>query len=78
MEQGSILGTGQFGLVLKGSIGATPVAVKTIKPKTDTIYFKSLLSELKILQFLGTHENIVNLIGANTTNLKKSMFNLRV
>ncbi|CAL8096157.1 unnamed protein product [Orchesella dallaii] len=68
---GSILGSGQFGLVLKGSIGPLPVAVKTIKPVADIIYLKSLLSELKILQYVGPHRNIVNLIGANTANIKK-------
>lgn len=64
---------GQFGQVLKGSVGSLPVAVKTTKPSSDVIYFRSLLSELKILQFLGTHENIVNLVGANTRNIKRSM-----
>ncbi|ODM93833.1 Vascular endothelial growth factor receptor 3 [Orchesella cincta] len=68
---GSILGSGQFGIVSKGHIGPLCVAVKTVKPSTDIIYLKSLLSELKILQYVGTHRNIVNLIGANTTNIKK-------
>lgn len=73
---GSILGSGQFGLVLKGTIGALPVAVKTIRPAADLIYFKSLLTELKILQFIGCHSNIVNLIGANTANINKSKLNI--
>lgn len=69
-----VLGAGHFGVVLLGSIGSTRVAVKTIKPTTDVIYFKSLLSELKILQYIGHHRNIVNLLGAITKNIKKRKF----
>ncbi|ODN05900.1 Mast/stem cell growth factor receptor Kit [Orchesella cincta] len=68
---GSILGSGQFGLVLKARIGSVFVAVKTVKPHADLIYLKSLLSELKVLQYVGPHRNIVNLIGASTSNIRK-------
>jgi hypothetical protein len=34
--------------------------------------FKALLSELKIMTYIGKHENIINLIGACTNNIQKS------
>lgn len=49
-----------------------PVAIKTTKPLTSgKEYFKALLSELKIMTYIGGHDNIVNLIGACTQNIKK-------
>lgn len=74
----TILGSGEFGIVYKGSINtsdtqnsnAVIVAVKTVKKNVHINYFKALMSELKILAFIGHHENIVNLIGANTANIK--------
>lgn len=74
----AILGMGAYGLVVKGMLrnpnGAiTDVAVKTTKPEsTDVTYFKSLLYEVKMMAYLGPHVNIVNLIGAVTTEIRQS------
>lgn len=60
-------------MVIYGKYQEKEVAVKTIKPVDygmDT--FKALLSELKIMTYIGKHENIVNLVGACTTNIQKS------
>ena len=51
-----------------------PVAVKTVKKDAGVLYFKALLTELKIMAFIGKHPNIVNLIGACTQNLRKRKF----
>ncbi|OXA44563.1 Vascular endothelial growth factor receptor 3 [Folsomia candida] len=74
------LGSGAFGKVLKAHLlreegnpfstqGDEPVAVKTVSPNAHAIYFKALLSELKVLSYIGRHENIVNLVGACTSAL---------
>jgi hypothetical protein len=49
-----------------------PVAVKTVNPAADPTYFKTLLGELKIMTFLSPHENVVNFIGACTSEIKDS------
>ncbi|CAG7732862.1 unnamed protein product [Allacma fusca] len=66
-----LLGEGAFGKVMKGRVGERYVAIKTINKCTDDKYFRALLSELKIMTFVGKHDNIVELIGANTERLKK-------
>ena len=66
-----MLGSGQFGIVYKGIVNGRPVAVKTLKANADKDYLKALLSELKIMCYLGKHEHLVELIGANTSKLKK-------
>ena len=48
----------------------TMVAVKTLNPYAGKDLLKALMSELKILTHLGQHQNIVNLLGAITTNLQ--------
>lgn len=76
------MGSGAFGLVLqgkatgiKGNEEKTTVAVKTVKATADESHFKALITELKIMANLGSHLNIVNLMGACTYNLSKtSMF----
>lgn len=47
------------------------VAVKIVNPNADGCYFRSLLSELKILTYIGQHEHIVNLIGACTNEIRQ-------
>lgn len=66
----NVLGSGEFGLVLKGTYGGQDVAVKTLKPESTKGDLKSLLSEVKVLVYTGKHENIVQLIGAVTKYLR--------
>lgn len=77
----SILGQGAFGRVMKGKVVGlrdgemeTAVAVKMVKDITNNDQVQALLSELKILIHIGTHLNIVNLIGAVTTHVNKGIF----
>jgi FMS-like tyrosine kinase 1 len=52
----------------------TVVAVKMIKPNAELSQIKALMTELKILIHVGKHLNVVNLLGACTTNLCNSKF----
>ena len=71
-----LLGSGQFGTVVKGTLNGNVVAVKTVKENVDKIYIKSLLSELKVLIYLGNHPNIVGLMGAHTTKMRRGKIKL--
>lgn len=46
------------------------VAVKTVRPNEDVSNFKMLLAEVKIMAYIGSHENIVSLVGAYTRNIR--------
>ena len=45
------------------------VAIKTVSKGVDLETFKSLLSEIKIMAYLGKHENIIHMIGASTVDI---------
>lgn len=82
---GKQLGSGAFGVVYKAeAIGIiddkteTIVAVKMVKPNTDPSYIKALASELKIMIHLGRHLNVVNLLGAYTGNINKSIYIFKI
>lgn len=77
LEYDQIFGQGEFGIVLKGVV--TPnanhsytAAVKTLKSH-DMNHLRALLSELKIMIYIGYHKNIIRLIGAVTSKLSESM-----
>jgi hypothetical protein len=68
------LGSGQYGVVFKGSIQQKdsednieqiPIAVKTVRPNVPIEYFKALLSELKILAFIGQHARPISKTGSS-------------
>ncbi|XP_059208014.1 macrophage colony-stimulating factor 1 receptor 2-like [Centropristis striata] len=72
LRLGAVLGSGAFGKVVEatayglGTDDATRVAVKMLKPSAHSVERDALMSELKILGYLGYHDNIVNLLGACT------------
>ncbi|XP_065110676.1 KIT proto-oncogene, receptor tyrosine kinase b [Paramisgurnus dabryanus] len=70
---GKILGSGAFGKVVAATAyglcsadTVTTVAVKMLKPSAHSTEKEALMSELKVLSYLGSHMNIVNLLGACT------------
>jgi hypothetical protein len=71
------LGAGCFGRVVKAeAVGikdseetVKTVAVKMIKSATNVAALEALVSELKILIYLGSHLNVVNLLGACTKQI---------
>lgn len=80
-HKGVQLGSGCFGRVVKGeAIGikgssetVRTVAVKMVKSQTSVVAMESLVSELKILIHLGSHLNVVNLLGACTKKITKGI-----
>jgi hypothetical protein len=60
---------------IKDSDGKTAktVAVKMVKSQTNVAALEALVSELKILIHLGSHLNVVNLLGACTKKITKGM-----
>ena len=74
------MGSGCFGRVVKAEVDRlmkddervrTLVAVKMVRTTSANVIeaTKSLVNELKILGHLGSHENVVNLLGACTKNI---------
>jgi len=45
------------------------VAIKTLTKNTGKSHLKTLLTELKIMIYLGAHENIAEFLGADTSEL---------
>ncbi|NXT74735.1 FLT3 kinase, partial [Zapornia atra] len=73
LEFGQVLGSGAFGKVVNATAygisnaeDSVQVAVKMLKEKPDTSEKDALMSELKMMTHIGSHENIVNLLGACT------------
>ncbi|XP_050092678.1 platelet-derived growth factor receptor alpha-like [Anopheles aquasalis] len=78
IEFSNQLGQGAFGIVMKATASnivaheeSTTVAVKMVKHKNDSQAIRALVLELKIMIHLGQHLNVVNLLGAVTTNIAK-------
>ncbi|NXA79402.1 FLT3 kinase, partial [Thryothorus ludovicianus] len=73
LEFGQVLGSGAFGKVVNATAyginnagDSVQVAVKMLKEKPDASEKDALMSELKMMTHIGSHENIVNLLGACT------------
>ncbi|XP_037326310.2 mast/stem cell growth factor receptor kita isoform X2 [Pungitius pungitius] len=70
---GKTLGSGAFGKVVEATAyglseddSVMTVAVKMLKTSAHATEKEALMSELKVLSYLGNHMNIVNLLGACT------------
>ncbi|XP_035475654.1 vascular endothelial growth factor receptor 1 isoform X2 [Scophthalmus maximus] len=73
LKLGKPLGRGAFGKVMQASAfgidsgtGCRTVAVKMLKEGATASEHKALMTELKILNYIGHHLNVVNLLGACT------------
>ncbi|XP_060091288.1 receptor-type tyrosine-protein kinase FLT3 [Heteronotia binoei] len=73
LEFGQVLGSGAFGKVVKATAYgisesgvSVQVAVKMLKEKYSSSEKDALMSELKMMTHIGSHDNIVNLLGACT------------
>ncbi|XP_046362348.1 fibroblast growth factor receptor 2-like isoform X2 [Haliotis rufescens] len=70
---GERLGEGAFGLVVKGVAlgiqgmpGNTTVAVKMLKEDATDREMTDLMQEMEVMKFIGSHKNIINLLGCCT------------
>ncbi|KFQ79886.1 Receptor-type tyrosine-protein kinase FLT3, partial [Phoenicopterus ruber ruber] len=75
LEFGQVLGSGAFGKVVNATAygisnagDSVQVAVKMLKEVPDASEKDALMSELKMMTHIGSHENIVNLLGACTVS----------
>ncbi|CAG7666341.1 unnamed protein product, partial [Allacma fusca] len=71
IDKYDILGKGAFGMVIRGKYLKEEVAVKTTLPNAEVSYFKALLSELKVMAYIGSHENVVRFFGASTGRIRE-------
>ena len=81
-QLGRQLGNGQFGVVFKAKATgiegsdeiSKTVAVKMVQSAAnDDAALKDLVSELKVMIYLGSHLNVLNLLGACTKNIHKGI-----
>lgn len=71
----TVLGRGAFGIVFLGRLdNRVTIAVKTVPKDADESKLAALLSEVKIMNFVGRHPNIVQLLGVQFIDLKKGRF----
>ncbi|XP_035700554.1 uncharacterized protein LOC110844319 isoform X2 [Folsomia candida] len=72
------IGKGQSGTVYLGQIDGYPgpIAFKSSDSSNSILDIKNFLSEIKIMSYIGHHENIVCLIGAYTEKLERGIVNL--
>lgn len=75
IDKTALLGFGAFGSVFKGRIDGlvNDVAFKMTRTDCPVTALRGLLSEIKILIYLGKHENIVSICGAYTAELSTGM-----
>ena len=66
-----MLGSGEFGIVYRGVYNSEPVAIKVSKSFVHVDEFKSVLSEVKIMAYVGNHDFIVRFIGAEISEISK-------
>jgi serine/threonine protein kinase len=78
IKLGIQLGVGQFGRVVKAQFSDSQkgddektVAVKMVRSRANVSAMEALVSEMKIMSYLGSHLNVVNLIGACTKDISQ-------
>ncbi|CAL8070993.1 unnamed protein product [Orchesella dallaii] len=73
--ESTLLGKGEYGSVYKGRLeiegSVNYVAIKRTTFDSKIFALRALLCEIKVLSYLGKHENIVGLSGAYTAELAK-------
>lgn len=80
------LGAGCFGRVVKAeAVGiegsdehVKTVAVKMVRTETNVAALEALVSEMKILMHLGSHLNVVNLLGTCTKQINKGQIKKKI
>jgi len=65
------LGFGNFGTVFKGTAKGKEAAIKQPNKDCPKDTFKNVLSEVKILCYIGFHQNVMKFIGAYVEEIGK-------
>ncbi len=72
IDHSVILGKGAFGVVYQGILDKEKiVAVKTIPKNGNEVHLAALLSEVKIMNYVGEHPHIMQLLGVQNSALRK-------
>ncbi|XP_035713628.1 macrophage colony-stimulating factor 1 receptor 1-like isoform X2 [Folsomia candida] len=71
IDYNKILGSGQFGVVLRGKLRGKDIAVKTVQGNVDRESLLSFMDEIKVMIYLGSHPNLIELVGSDTKGLEK-------
>ncbi|KAL3287014.1 hypothetical protein HHI36_001500 [Cryptolaemus montrouzieri] len=64
----TILGEGAFGIVWHAMLGNTHVACKVLKENATADEKRQLQQEIEIMKYVGSHPNIVSMIGCMTAD----------
>jgi len=73
LDPTNIIGVGNFGIVYKGIAKGEEIAVKGPSVDCPKSTFKAFVAEICILCHLGSHENIVEFVGAYTEEMRKGL-----
>lgn len=80
IDETELLGCGTFGTVCLAKVVRDGVeqtaAVKLAQH--SSVSLKSLMCEIKVLSYLGKHENIVGIVGACTAEFNKGYFKIGI
>ncbi|OXA49297.1 Fibroblast growth factor receptor 3 [Folsomia candida] len=69
-----VLGRGEFGTVYMGLLdGITPTAIKTVTDDSDDAKLNALLSEVKVIAYVGSHKNVTQLLGVQLVDLRTGL-----
>ena len=71
LATGTVLGSGEFGIVHPGIYKSEPVAIKKFKRSVEIDEFKAVLAELKIMAYLGNHPYTIKFVGAEISEIAK-------
>lgn len=69
------MGSGQSGIVIRGSIKGYPgpVAFKCTTASSTVTDVKAIMSEIKILSYIGQHVNVLCILGAHTRKIERGI-----
>lgn len=80
LSLGTLLGSGTFGEVMQAEVKElaqgeqrTTVAAKRVKDVKKEEYNKALITELKIMIYVGSHPNVIKILGVVRTNIINGM-----
>ena len=73
-EDEKVLGSGEYGVVFSGVFNGQAVAIKKLKRRVDVEEFKAVLAEMKIMSYLGDHENVVKFFGSDVSQIASCKF----